>query len=148
MSQEAKKHPHISRRHLAIYMLIFVAAPTVTYISGKWLDRALSMPSFPPFPLNLLAGLVVFFSGLAIGIKSTRLLFKFGKGLPWGEVNGKSQTQKLVTDGPYAYTRNPMTFGYSLLPCGMGFMFQSIGMTLFIPAITFLAATSWAKLKE
>jgi protein-S-isoprenylcysteine O-methyltransferase Ste14 len=28
-----------------------------------------------------------------------------------------------------------MTFGYTLLPLGMGLLFRSLGMTLFIPAI-------------
>lgn len=44
--------------------------------------------------------------------------------------------------------RNPMTFGYSLLPCGMGLMFQSFGMAFLIPVIVFTFMIVWLKLWE
>lgn len=135
-------------KHLSTYALIFVGAPILTFVIGRWVDDALSLPKFPPFPFNLLLGLSVFFLGLAIGIKSTRLLFKIGHGLPWGEFNGQSRSSKLVTTGLYAYCRNPMTLGYSLLPCGLGIMFQSLGMAIFVPTITLVSAVTWLKGRE
>jgi protein-S-isoprenylcysteine O-methyltransferase Ste14 len=122
--------PRISPKQLLGYILIFVAAPVITFTFGRWLDAELLLPKFPPFPLNLILGFGVFFSGLAIGIKSTRLLYEEGFGLPWGEVRRQVQSRRLVTTGPYAYTRNPMVLGYSLLPLGMGLMFRSPGMAL------------------
>jgi len=147
-SSLAKTGKRLSRKHLSSYALIFVAAPILTFIIGRWVDDMLSLPDFPPIPFNLLLGFTVFFLGLAIGIKSTRLLFKIGQGLPWGEFNGQSRSSRLVTTGLYAYCRNPMTLGYSLLPCGMGIMFRSLGMAIFVPAITLLAAVTWLKLRE
>jgi protein-S-isoprenylcysteine O-methyltransferase Ste14 len=120
--------PKIRPRQLATYMLIFVAAPVITFAFGRWLDGVLSLPEFPPFPFNLVFGFTVFFVGLSIGIKSTRLLYREGFGLPWGEARTDVQSRKLVKAGPYAYTRNPMVLGYSLLPLGMGLMFKSPGM--------------------
>lgn len=146
--REAEQPPRIDLRHLLTYLLIFVAAPSLTFIIGKWLDRTLEFPPFPPFPLNLCVGLSIFFFGLALGIKSTRLLYKVGQGLPWGELNSQVKSTRLVTTGPYAYCRNPMTLGYSLLPLGMGVMFQSLGMTIPIPAAIFVSMIIWLKVWE
>lgn len=138
----------ISKKHLTMYLSIFIAAPLLTFIIGRALDSLLMFPSFPPLPINLITGFTTFFSGLAIGIKSTKVLLKYGGGLPWGELNGDSQTRALVAVGPYAYSRNPMVLGYSLLPCGMGLMFQSLGMAIFVPALTVALATIVIKAKE
>jgi len=144
----AKTGKRLKPKHLSSYALIFVAAPILTFIIGRWVDDMLSLPDFPPIPFNLLLGFTVFFLGLAIGIKSTRLLFKIGQGLPWGEFNGQSRSSRLVTTGLYAYCRNPMTLGYSMLPCGMGIMFQSLGMAIFVPTITLASAVIWLKTRE
>ncbi len=141
-------YPRMRIGHLLFYASIFIAAPILTYFVGSFLDALFLFPSFPPFPINLILGSAVFFTGLAIGIKATRTLFKRGRGLPWGEFNGKSQSRTLVTNGIYAYTRNPMVLGYSLLPCGMGIMFRSISMTILIPALTLLASAWVAKTRE
>ena len=146
--REAEQPPRIHLRHLLTYLLIFVVAPSLTFIIGKWLDRTLAFPQVPPFPLNLCAGLSIFFFGLTLGVKSTRLLYKVGQGLPWGELDGHVKSTRLVTTGPYAYCRNPMTLGYSLLPLGMGIMFQSPGMTIPIPAVIFTSMTIWLKARE
>lgn len=140
--------PRIKRTNLIEYSLIFVAVPILTFYVGRFLDKILLLPSFPPFPTNLILGMGVFFFGLTIGIKSTRLLYKIGKGLPWGEVKKEDQSTKLVTTGLYSYCRNPMTFGYSLLPCGMGIMFRSLSMTLLIPITIFSIMIIWLKLWE
>ena len=141
-------YPRMRIKHLLFYASIFIAVPILTYIVGSFLDDVFLFPSFPPFPINLVLGSAIFCAGLAIGIKATRTLFKKGRGLPWGELNGKSQTKTLVTNGIYAYTRNPMVLGYSLLPCGMGIMFRSISMTTLIPALTLLASAWVAKTRE
>jgi len=142
------ERPKMKRKQLFSYMLIFVAAPILTYTIGRWLDDRLSLPVFPPYPFNLLVGFGVFFSGLAIGIKSTRLLYKEGFGLPWGEVRRNVQSMRLVITGPYAYTRNPMVLGYSMLPLGMGVMFRSLGMALPTSAFVLMVSVVLVKIKE
>ncbi len=140
--------PKIKLRQLATYMLIFIAAPVITFTFGKWLDGVLSLPEFPPFPFNLVLGFTVFFTGLYIGIKATRLLYKEGFGLPWGEARTEVQSVKLVTTGLYAYTRNPMLLGYSLLPLGMGLMFKSPGMAFPTTAAVLLINIFIVKTRE
>jgi protein-S-isoprenylcysteine O-methyltransferase Ste14 len=142
------QRPIISRAQLLAYMMIFVIAPIITYVTGKRIDTLLSLPAFPPFPVNLLSGFTVFYIGLKMGIKSTKLLYRSGFGLPWGEAKKDVETSKLVVTGPYAYTRNPMILGYSLLPCGMGLMFRSIGMSTMPPFVVVLINVAIVKLKE
>ena len=143
-----EKGPRLRPKQLLSYSLIFVLVPVLTYLIGGYFDKIFSLPKFPPIPANLIAGFVVFFSGLAIGVKATRFLYGIGRGLPWGEVNGQAQSKKLVTSGLYAHCRNPMTLGYSLLPCGMGIMFQSLGMAFIITAVVLLVNIIWLKAWE
>lgn len=145
---EAACRVQVKVPQLAIYLTIFVAAPLLTFLVGGAVDRALSLPLFPPFPWNLPAGLSVFLFGLWLGLKSTRLLYSVGDGLPWGEARSEDRTRKLVTTGVYAYTRNPMVIGYSLLPVGLGLMFQSPGMTVSISPIVFIVNILIVKLRE
>lgn len=147
-TKEMTAEPRIRWKQLLLYLSVFVIAPIVTFVLGRWLDEIAGLNGFPPLPLNLIIGFPVFFGGLAIGIKSTRELYKIGYGLPWGKLNGKSQTTRLVTNGVYEYCRNPMTLGYSLLPCGMGIMFKSPGMTFFIPAMIIAVAIVYVKVWE
>jgi protein-S-isoprenylcysteine O-methyltransferase Ste14 len=142
------KYPRIRLKHLLVYSSIFIAVPILAFIIGKVLDNMFLLPSFPPLPINIILGSAIFFSGLGIGIKATRTLFKKGHGLPWGELNERSQTKKLVTNGIYAYTRNPMVIGYSLLPCGMGIMFRSLSMTVLITAMALLSSAWVARTRE
>lgn len=140
--------PKISRGQLIGYLSIFVVAPIFTYLAGSWLDELLGLPAFPPFPINVVAGLLVFAFGLSVGIRSTKVLYREGLGLPWGEARKTVQTRRLVTSGPYAYTRNPMILGYSLLPCGMGVMFRSLGMSTVIPLIVVVINVAVVKIWE
>lgn len=140
--------PRIKQSQLILYMLIFVAAPSLTYLIGTWIDHALGLPMFPVFPLNIFLGASVMILGLNLGIKATRQLYHAGLGLPWGEAAREVETQRLVVDGIYAYSRNPMVLGYSLLPVGMGLMFRSIGMTISITPIVLLLNYFIVKTRE
>jgi protein-S-isoprenylcysteine O-methyltransferase Ste14 len=134
-SRALNSKPVVRLRYFIPYLLIFLLVPIGTFIGGTWFDIILHLPPFPPFPFNIILGIAVMLGGAAIGIKATRQLHAVGKGLPWGEAEAQSQSSVLLTTGIYAYTRNPMTFGYTLLPLGMGLLFRSLGIALFIPAI-------------
>ena len=140
--------PRIKKSQLTLYLLIFVAAPTLTFIIGSWLDQWLGFSLFPPFPSNIFLGMSVMILGLNLGIKSTRQLYHAGLGLPWGEAAREVETQRLVVDGIYAYSRNPMVLGYSLLPVGMGLMFRSIGMMLSLTPVVLLLNYFIVKTRE
>jgi protein-S-isoprenylcysteine O-methyltransferase Ste14 len=142
------REPTISKVQLIPYLGIFVVVPILTYLIGKRIDERLFLPSFPPLPYNLLIGFAVFYVGLSIGIRSTKVLYREGRGLPWGEARKNAQSSQLVVTGPYAYTRNPMILGYSMLPCGMGFMFRSPGMFTVIPLLVVLINVGIVKIWE
>ena len=138
----------IRLRYLVPYILIFLLVPFGTYFLGRWLDVVFSFPRFPPFPFNIISGISVMLGGATIGIKATRQLRFSGQGLPWGEAEKESQSSTLITNGIYAYSRNPMTFGYTLLPLGMGLVFMSLGMIVFIPLIVLGVQLVIIKMRE
>ncbi len=112
--------------------------PILTFFIGRWVDAVFEFQPYPPFPLNLFIGFFFLLLGFNVGIKSTKLLYKRGKGLPWGEVVEEVQTSKLVNFSIYKYVRNPMVLSYSLLPFGMGVIFSSPGMALSISPFVFI----------
>ena len=145
---EMNRTASVQARQLALYLLIFVAMPVITYVGGRQVDIVLGLRSFPAFPWNLYIGVTVFIFGLGVGLRSTRLLYRRGGGLPWGEAVEDAKTSRLVTSGVYAYTRNPMVLGYSLLPFAMGVLFQSLGMALSITPLVLLLNVAIVKLRE
>ena len=86
-------------------------------------------------PRDVFFGVGIMLLGAAIGIRATRKLRDAGGGLPWGAFDNGAKTKALVTNGIYAYTRNPIVLGYMLLPLGMGLLFRSLGMTILIPTL-------------
>ena len=140
--------PPVKARQLMSYIMIFVFMPVITYIAGRRVDSVLGLERYPPFPWNLYIGVAVFIFGLGVGLRSTRLLYSRGGGLPWGEVVEDARTSRLVTSGVYAYTRNPMVLGYSLLPLAMGLLLQSPGMALSITPLVLLLNVAIVKLRE
>ncbi|MFX0167725.1 MAG: methyltransferase family protein [Candidatus Hodarchaeota archaeon] len=140
--------PPIRLRYFVPYLLIFVLVPIVTFMVGRYIDRFFWLPRVPPFPINLISGLCIMFCGAAIGVKATRQLRKAGKGLPWGAFEKKAQSSILITTGIYAHCRNPITFGYTLLPLGMGLLFQSLGMAIPFPLIILVIMVIRIKLVE
>jgi protein-S-isoprenylcysteine O-methyltransferase Ste14 len=80
----------------------------------------------------------IFLVGWSISIQYT-----LGKGTPFPKV----ATQHLITTGPYAYTRNPMTLGAFLLYLGFAVGMGSIPVILLIPVI-FTALLSFIYMHE
>ncbi len=60
--------------------------------------------------------------------------FSFWAVIESGEVD-ISLPQKLVTNGPYAYGRNPMYVGWSLIYVGIAFAVNSLWLVVFFPPI-------------
>lgn len=92
---------------------------------------------------------LLFIVGAIFAAWSNLYLFTFGKGGPtegFG-VAISPQTKKLVTSGPYRYSRNPMVFGAFSIYSSIAIYFNSI--TVLICLLVFLClAITYLKLSE
>jgi protein-S-isoprenylcysteine O-methyltransferase Ste14 len=82
--------------------------------------------------LNPILGCTLVVSGFALVVWTVRLQYVIGKGTPAPQV----PTQRLLTNGPYAHTRNPMTLGALLLYLGIGIWMGS-GVVIILTVIIF-----------
>lgn len=135
-------------RAIPVAILFVVIFPLVTFWTGKMIDGLLGFPIFPPFPWNLLVGLVVLSVGFGVAWGAIYQLYRAGRGLPWGDVDYPAQSTQLVTTGLYAYSRNPMILGFLILLSGIGWVVQSISAILLIPLVAFILLWLWLKRRE
>jgi len=130
-------------------LLVFaLLVPIAGLMVGYWIDGALGLPRFPPFPFNLISGLSLIAAGGALCAASIWQLHRLGRGLPWGDTVGTGQSTQLITSGLYAHTRNPMVLGYLLVISGLGWLLQSPAAALLVPIIVFLLILVGLKVRE
>ena len=77
---------------------------------------------------NQILAVVMIISGIVLIVWSISIQYTLGKGTPFPKV----ATQRLITSGPYAYTRNPMTLGALLLYLGIAIGIGSIPVILLV----------------
>ena len=134
----------------SIFFFLFLAPGTVL-LTGRLLDRQLHWPPFPWRGLAYLVGIILMLVGLSCIKASWQILLRVGKGHPQ-EVFGYPllpPTQRLVTDGPYNFTRNPMGLGFLLNLLGILFLFRSLAaLILLYPLICILAVLYLKKVEE
>lgn len=109
-------------------------------IAGVLLQSYAPLPSpLPPMPV---VGTLVFITGIAADI-STMLLFIRRK----SNILPHKAATRLITDGPFRFSRNPIYVGNTLMLAGAGLAFAS--SWLLIAAITAAVATHFlAVLRE
>jgi protein-S-isoprenylcysteine O-methyltransferase Ste14 len=124
--------PRLTWKLIPVSLLFGVILPVAFIFTGKYVDRMLGIPPFPPPPLNFLLGAAGLLTGYIFSLGSIVQLYQAGLGLPWGDVDESAQSTRLVTTGLYRHTRNPMIFGTLCLLAGFGCAAQSAsGMILF-----------------
>jgi protein-S-isoprenylcysteine O-methyltransferase Ste14 len=94
--------------------LALLAASLV--VLGRWLDNWLGLPVLGVGAVNPAVGALLSLIGAGLVVWSVYVQFVIGKGTPAPMV----ATQRLVVEGPYAYSRNPMTLGALLFYLGIG----------------------------
>ncbi|MBN1449588.1 MAG: isoprenylcysteine carboxylmethyltransferase family protein [Anaerolineales bacterium] len=99
--------------------------------------------------LNQLLGPALTVGGLALVSWSVRIQYVLGKGTPAPKV----AAQSLVTQGPYAYSRNPMTLGALSLYLGIGVWMGSgviiiLALSVFSALLTFIYIHETRELRE
>ncbi|MGD8983750.1 MAG: isoprenylcysteine carboxylmethyltransferase family protein [Desulfobacteraceae bacterium] len=124
---------------------IFYALLTVLFVVvALQVDKFLELPRLLPETLNLVLSLPILSLALfMMGWSVFNFLKVKGTPVPF------NPPPKLVTTGPYAYTRNPMLTGIFLLLFGLGVFFRSISLVLlFTPLFIFINAWEVKSIEE
>ncbi|MHB0998154.1 MAG: methyltransferase family protein [Armatimonadota bacterium] len=127
---------------LWIILLMFgVVLPGAYYLLIGWLDSVFN------FGVYMAAGMGIMLAAAAVLIGAFWVFWAYsylhfvGGGSPV-EAFGRAlyPTQKLVTTGPYAYTRNPMEFGLLFILLSIAFYTRSFSGLILLPvfAITMI----------
>ncbi len=98
-------------------VVVFIPAVILAVAKDSQFSPEIAAPGQIVFWLALLAASV----GLGLGVWTSTLFMKFGKGTPapW------DPPEKLVVRGPYRYVRNPMITGVMLILLAEAMLFQS-----------------------
>lgn len=118
-----------SRRILVIGIVRVVLALTAIVFLGLLLDRLLALPAWVPTAWRPW-GLLPLAAGIALEAAGTHAFWRYGSGTP----HPVGHPQRLVTAGPYAWSRNPLYLARLLVLLGGAWILASPG-TL---ALTFL----------
>ena len=113
-------------------LLIFVFVVIALYV-----DRTINLTTIFPNPLNIILSIPIFLLAIfLIGWSVQNFLSVKGTPVPF------NPPPKLVTTGPYHYTRNPMLTGVFSLLFGFGVFFGSASL-LFIFTPLFIYINYW-----
>jgi len=94
------------------------------------IDGILDFPYFVSEPWNILLSVLFLWAGLFLVLWSLLVFLKAN-----GASLASSPPSALITDGPYAYSRNPMLTGVFFLSFGFGIISKSVFLTfVFTPA--------------
>ncbi len=112
-----------------VWMVLYVViAAGASYLAGWPL-----IPGLPVVPL----GVLLIIAGVALAVAATRLFRREGT-----EINPTSLTnRKLVTSGPFNFTRNPMYL--SLVIIALGIAFAVGAWPMFLVPIALFATVNW-----
>ena len=110
---------------LLIFVFVFIALHV---------DKLIGLTNIFPNPLNIILSLPIFLLALfLIGWSVQNFLTVKGTPVPF------NPPPQLVTNGPYAYTRNPMLTGVFFLLFSFGVFFGSVSLLIvFTPLFIFI----------
>src|SRR2546430_1600232 len=113
------------------------AALLVLMLLGVAIDIELRFSPYLQGPWNW-SGLIPIAFGIVLEVVGTIAFWKYGAGTPHPAVPPK----RLVVEGPYAYTRNPLylarftiLLGSSLLLGSLGVLLLLVGLVLFVTLV-------------
>jgi len=131
---------------IGIPFFFFIFIPGLSLVISRYIESNFVLPNILPYPLNIYIGAFLFAAGLMLFLWTVIIFFKVCKGTPSPFI----PTQKLVTSGPFAHSRNPMVLGIIIYVVGLGVIFNSfsfIGIGLVIP-LSYLAYIKLVEEKE
>lgn len=114
---------------LGMVLFLFILFLLTPYLC-LCIDRCINLHSPLPSPWNLI-GVVIFTLGGVLSLWCVLLFFCHGKGTPAPIAPPK----RLVTMGPYRYTRNPMVAGLFSMLVGLGLLLNSLSLFLSLSSV-------------
>ena len=103
-------------------VIFVILLPYVVIVVGPALDRYLGLEGLQTGVLGIVLGGLMLLLGIFFGMWSNYTQLTIGRGTPLPVM----PTQELLTSGPFAYCRNPMTLGTILAYLGLGIMVGTV----------------------
>ena len=127
-----------------IVAVFFFAVVCLMIFCSFQLDKIIGVPAFLPARISYLTAIPLIIAGMLM-IGWPMFYFFLSKGTPVP----LAPPPKLIFDGPYKYSRNPMVTGIFILLFGFGFLWDSISLVMiFTPLFTILNAIELKMVEE
>jgi len=127
-----------------LFGFIFFCIVFLLICTSFFLDRFLGFPAFISGTFSLALSMPFLMGGAFLWLWCAGKFIKT-KGTPV-PVN---PPPKLVTDGPYAYSRNPMMTGLFMVMAGIGILYGSITLTFIMtPLFIFMSILEFKYIEE
>ena len=145
MIERARKTPSPALRWLIMAggLLFFEGVlPAIVLFVGFWLDVRLGLPPWPFSLPRVMLGMGIAFVGFMLLVTVVWMHHHEGRGTP----SPIAPTRRLLTDGPYAWVRNPMYLGGILYFFGlilatgtwMGLVLLALGVFLIVAEVIWI----------
>jgi protein-S-isoprenylcysteine O-methyltransferase Ste14 len=108
-------------------LIVFLVLLLFFVVGSARLDRALSLPRLLPGALGSAIGVALLGVGLVLWVWCVAWFRRAGGG---GTPVPFNPPHQLVTEGPYAWARNPMLSGVFACMFGLGFLLHSVSMVI------------------
>jgi len=128
---------------LAGVVFVFII-PFFIVQSSSFIDNSLGVARFDYGLINRLIGGLIIFIGWSFAIWSILSQLTQGRGTPLPMM----ATQKLLTTGPFAYCRNPMSFGTIVLYIGLGTWIGSLAAIVIVIILSTLLISYIKSIEE
>ncbi len=123
---------------------IFFGIVLLLIFTSLYLDRLFGLPAFISKPFSIAVSIPILIGGALLWLWCAGKFLKT-KGTPV-PIN---PPPKLVTDGPYAFSRNPMMTGLFMVMAGIGILFGSIILTFIMtPLFVFMSILEFKYIEE
>ncbi len=104
-------------------LVVFFGMLFLVVFGSIYMDRVLGFPKLLPGAIGTLIGMILLILGLVVWVWCVVWFLK-AKGTPVPF----NPPRELVTEGPYAWSRNPMLTGVFAFLFGIGFLLHSVTM--------------------
>lgn len=129
---------------LAIGTFWFIIYPALLLFLSEKIEQQVPPSKLLAPPINVYLGILISALGITLLIWIIWVFYKVGQGTPAPII----PSQKLITNGPFAHSRNPMVVGVILWVVGFGTIINSVVFITIGLIIPFLYLFIYIKIVE